>query len=253
MATITGFTAARMLTIENDSIVSGVVTGDNLILTKRGGGTINAGNVRGATGSPGITAPELAAGLAGAATVAQMNTEISNRISGDATLTTNLNTEITNRTNADNAEAATRATYSKGLLARTTNATATSTTLSTGAAWADVPGATITFNTIAGRWYRLKVDLSGFFDTPITSPYPGSLAITDSVNNFFATKSIPIHRALDQFSADVEYVWQSVGTGGNSMKARYMIAAGTAGFRVAGLAPSSTVPWLVMSVYDEGV
>jgi hypothetical protein len=42
-----------MQAIEDDTIVSGTVTGDNLILTKKGGGTVNAGNVRGEQGIPG--------------------------------------------------------------------------------------------------------------------------------------------------------------------------------------------------------
>lgn len=50
MATVTVFTAARMAAIEAASIVSGAISGDNLILTKFGGGTVNAGNVRGPAG-----------------------------------------------------------------------------------------------------------------------------------------------------------------------------------------------------------
>jgi hypothetical protein len=53
MATITGLTAARMQAIEAASIVSGVVTGDDLILSKFNGDTINAGNVRGPIGPTG--------------------------------------------------------------------------------------------------------------------------------------------------------------------------------------------------------
>lgn len=55
MAVVTGFTSARMLDIENNSVVSGSISGDNLHLTTRGGSTIDAGNVRGATGSTGAT------------------------------------------------------------------------------------------------------------------------------------------------------------------------------------------------------
>lgn len=55
MATITGYTAARMKAIEDAVIVDGDVVGDNLILTRYDGGTINAGSVRGATGSTGPT------------------------------------------------------------------------------------------------------------------------------------------------------------------------------------------------------
>lgn len=53
MATITGLTAARMLEIEAESIVDGDVVGNNLILTKHDGTTIDAGSVRGPQGSPG--------------------------------------------------------------------------------------------------------------------------------------------------------------------------------------------------------
>ena len=52
-ATVRVFTSARMQAIEDDTIISGTVTGDNLILTRKGGGTVNAGNVRGAQGIPG--------------------------------------------------------------------------------------------------------------------------------------------------------------------------------------------------------
>lgn len=57
MATVTGFTAARMLTIENSTIVSGTVVGNNLILTTRGGTQIDAGSVRGIQGIQGLQGP----------------------------------------------------------------------------------------------------------------------------------------------------------------------------------------------------
>lgn len=60
MATVTGLTAERMLEIEAQSIVDGNVVGDNLILTRFDTTTIDAGSVRGPTGSPGITGGELA-------------------------------------------------------------------------------------------------------------------------------------------------------------------------------------------------
>ena len=53
MAEITGFTAARMLEIENNTIVDGAIVGDDLILTTFGGTDINAGNVRGPVGPEG--------------------------------------------------------------------------------------------------------------------------------------------------------------------------------------------------------
>lgn len=59
MATVTGFTAERMEEMEAATIIDGDVVGDNLILTRHDTTTINAGNVRGPTGSPGVTQPEL--------------------------------------------------------------------------------------------------------------------------------------------------------------------------------------------------
>lgn len=53
MATVTAFTAARSLEIENSSVTSGAVNGSgNLILTTRGGTTIDAGYVVGPAGTP---------------------------------------------------------------------------------------------------------------------------------------------------------------------------------------------------------
>lgn len=59
MATVTGLTAARMLEIEAASVVDGDVVGDNLILTKHDGSTINAGSVRGPQGDPGPIGSDL--------------------------------------------------------------------------------------------------------------------------------------------------------------------------------------------------
>lgn len=53
MGTITGLTADRMIEIEDASVVDGNVVGDNLILERHDGSTIDAGNVRGAAGSNG--------------------------------------------------------------------------------------------------------------------------------------------------------------------------------------------------------
>lgn len=60
MATVTSLTAARMLAIEASSVVSGEVVGDELILTKHDGSTIDAGNVRGPQGySNGVAGGDL--------------------------------------------------------------------------------------------------------------------------------------------------------------------------------------------------
>lgn len=66
MATVTGFTAARMLEIENTTIVDGNIVGDDLILEQRDGTDINAGNVRGPTGLTGATGAQGPTGPTGA-------------------------------------------------------------------------------------------------------------------------------------------------------------------------------------------
>ena len=57
MATVTGYTAERMKEIEDNSIVSGAVVGNDLILTKFNGETINAGPVVGSEGPEGPPGP----------------------------------------------------------------------------------------------------------------------------------------------------------------------------------------------------
>lgn len=56
MATVTGLTAARMIAIENSSVVSGLINASGkLILTKKDGTTIDAGTAKGAAGTNGLT------------------------------------------------------------------------------------------------------------------------------------------------------------------------------------------------------
>ncbi len=57
MATVTGYTAARMKEIEDAAIIDGDVVGDDLILTKFDSTQINAGNVRGPQGIQGPVGP----------------------------------------------------------------------------------------------------------------------------------------------------------------------------------------------------
>lgn len=60
MATVTGFTAARMLAIEAASVVGGVINGSgHLILTKHDASTIDTGSVIGPTGAPGVSQAQL--------------------------------------------------------------------------------------------------------------------------------------------------------------------------------------------------
>lgn len=63
MATVTGFTAARMQTIEDSTVVDGNIVGDDLILLTRDNTEINAGNVRGPVGPTGPPAAEQPTGM----------------------------------------------------------------------------------------------------------------------------------------------------------------------------------------------
>ena len=51
MATVNGYTAEHMDSLMAENIVDGSISGDNLILEKRDGTTVNAGNVRGPAGT----------------------------------------------------------------------------------------------------------------------------------------------------------------------------------------------------------
>ncbi len=57
MATVTGYTAARMKEIEDAAIIDGAVVLDDLILTRYDAAEINAGNVRGPQGIQGPPGP----------------------------------------------------------------------------------------------------------------------------------------------------------------------------------------------------
>lgn len=70
MATVTAYTAERMKDIEDASVVNGEIVGDHLILQRFDGSEIDAGNVRGPTGSPGVTEEELDDSLAKATPIA---------------------------------------------------------------------------------------------------------------------------------------------------------------------------------------
>lgn len=55
MATVNGMTAEAMLAIANGTVIGAAVVGTQLILTTRGGTTIDAGHVKGTPGAPGGT------------------------------------------------------------------------------------------------------------------------------------------------------------------------------------------------------
>lgn len=91
MATVTGMTAAAMLELSEENIISGVVDGDDLLLTTRGGTEINAGDVRGpagtngtngATGATGPPGPTALVGAPLAVTTAGSSISVSSTIPG---------------------------------------------------------------------------------------------------------------------------------------------------------------------------
>jgi len=53
MGSVTGYTAQKMQEIIDDTVSGAHITGDDLILELTGGGTVNAGNVRGPAGPTG--------------------------------------------------------------------------------------------------------------------------------------------------------------------------------------------------------
>lgn len=80
MASVTGYTAARMQEIENAAIIDGEVVAGNLILTRFDTTTINAGSVIGPTGPAGtstlgtVAYAETASAQTGITTVADLTT-----------------------------------------------------------------------------------------------------------------------------------------------------------------------------------
>lgn len=79
--TVTGFTAARMLQIEQASVVGGTIVGTNLRLTTRGGQYITAGSVLGPEGPRGIPG-----GVVDATTAGKGGVKLAGNLKGTADL-----------------------------------------------------------------------------------------------------------------------------------------------------------------------
>ena len=119
MATVTGYTAERMMEILNETIKSLQVVGNNLIATKYDNSTVNLGNVRGIQGIQGIQ---------GEVTLAQLNAAI-----------------LTSETNSG-----------RGLVAFDEVTTHQSFFFSEGD-WVDIAGCSITHQFTPGRYYEFKI------------------------------------------------------------------------------------------------
>lgn len=57
MPVITGYTAERMKQIEDETVIGGNIVGNDLLLARRDGQSVNAGRVTGATGPTGPQGP----------------------------------------------------------------------------------------------------------------------------------------------------------------------------------------------------
>jgi hypothetical protein len=65
MAIVNGYTAEHMEQIKNNVIVDGSVIGNNLVLVKQSGATVDAGNVRGTPGTNGVNGTNGSPGVKG--------------------------------------------------------------------------------------------------------------------------------------------------------------------------------------------
>lgn len=159
MTSVTSFTAARMQQIEDQAIVGGHITGDNLILERNSGATVNAGSVRGPQGVAGPSGS--VSGSLGAndnrilrtdgtgGTLAQGSGAIlgdDGRITAPLMTVTNapsVGDDVVNKLYADKA--------GRGLLGSTSYTTQEGLVLDN---WKTLSGLAITFTPVVGRYYR---------------------------------------------------------------------------------------------------
>jgi|688.fasta_scaffold01451_22 hypothetical protein len=118
MATVTGYTAARIQAIEDQAIVGGTVIAGQLVLTRYNGNTVQAGSVVGPTGPSGPT---------GDVSLSQLNSAISN-----------VESQISDS--------------GRGIVARSYYNTQQ--TMGAANLWQNVNGTTVTFTPTVGRAYK---------------------------------------------------------------------------------------------------
>ena len=165
MASVTGYTAARMQEIEDQAIVDGSIVGDNLILERNNGATINAGNVRGPAGPTGPSGAlggtvgtvdnriVRADGTGGTTVQGSLATvDDAGRVTAPLmTVTTapSVDTDVVNKAYADKA--------GRGLLGQVSYATQESTLVHS---WKTLTGLSITITPVVGRLYRFTSNVS---------------------------------------------------------------------------------------------
>lgn len=164
MATVTSYTAARMQEIEDNAVVGGHITGDNLILERHDGTEFTAGDVRGPAGPTG-PAGSVSGGLGSndnrvlrtdgtGGTLAQgsdVTIEDSGRLTASlmsVTTAPSVGNDVVNKTYADKA--------GKGVLLYARNTTDTG--LSIGG-WVSIAGLSGTITPEVGRYYRFCTDM----------------------------------------------------------------------------------------------
>lgn len=231
MGTVSVFTADRMLAIENSSIVSGEVIGDNLILEQNDGTPIDAGNVRGPQGNQGIQGIQGNPGLDAAFRVLAASTgnlTLSGTqtidgvacVAGDRVLAKDQTTASQNGIYVVAAGAWTRATdadVAAEVGAATVNVQAG--TVNGGTRWVTTLKSTDTVGTTAMSWYR-DIDGSNMvtFNTGGTTNSTGFVTITHGLP---WTPSQVLHRNGNP-SASFAVLWGVETIGATTFSARFM-------------------------------
>lgn len=150
MPSVTAFTAARSLAIEQQAVVGAEVVNGDLIMRRQNNSTFSAGSVAGPEGPPGPTGDVSAAQLAAA--VANLQSEISN--SG------------------------------LGVVGRVSVA-GSAYTLNAPNAFEDIPGASVTFTPSPGRLYRI----SGQCGASSAAGSEGVMRLIEGASNVLASES----------------------------------------------------------------
>jgi hypothetical protein len=238
MATVNVYTAERMAAIEAASVVDGDVIGDNLILERNDGTTIDAGNVRGPQGAQGIQGVPGVDGLNAAFLVraASPGTNISRSgtqtidgvalVAGDRVLCKNQTTASENGIYVVAAGAWTRATDADTSLKIASGLVRVqSGTTNGGTRWVTTFRTTDTLGSTAMNWYR-DIDGSNMitFISGGTTAADGSITIAHGLP---WTPSQVLHSNGNPF-ASFAVLWGVDNITATDFRARFMNAS-TAG------------------------
>lgn len=172
MATVTGYTAARIQEIEDQAIVSGSVVSGQLILNRYDGGTVNAGSVQG---------PQGVQGPPGDVSTSQLNTAISGV--NDAISSSGLGLIH----------------YSKAPLTNSASVQK----ITTPNTWVLINNVTVTFTPVPGRYYKF----TGRSSASAEAGYDFVTAIYNQTDNVYlermaVTTNLP-NWAMDMYPVSV--------------------------------------------------